>query len=97
MDMNMIETFYLFIFVDESTYEMTCAINFKDAVWEMAKYTGCGSEIFLKSLKGFEPDDIEGIISIFNHFSASTISKVYIIEKKIYDNKKGGVLYEKEK
>lgn len=90
------ETFYLFVFVDETTYEMTCAVNFKDAVWEMAKYTGWGSENFRKCLKGFEPDDIEGIISIFNYFSAFTISKVYVIEKKIYDDIKGGVQHEKE-
>lgn len=88
----MTETFYLFMFADGSIHEMTCAINFKDAVWETAKYTGFGSELLLKCLKGFEPDDIGGIISVFNHFSMSKIAKVYVVEKKNYDDAKGGVL-----
>ena len=90
------ETFYLFVFADESIYEMTCAVSFKDAVWEMAKYTGCGSELLLKCLKGFAFDDIEGMLSIFNHFSSGMVTKVYVVDRKIYDDRKGGVIEGRE-
>ena len=85
------ETFYLFEFVDGDLYEMTCAVSFKDAIWEISKYTGSGSELLLKCLKGFQEQDIQGMIDIFNHFSAYTIQKIYVIEKLLYDDMKGGV------
>ena len=80
------ETFYLFLFDDGSTYEMNCAISFRDAVWEMAKYTGNSTDMFNKCLNGYEDDDMDGIIDLFNHFCYySAIDKVFIIERKIFD------------
>ena len=83
----MTEKFYLFIFNDDSKYEMTCAVSFKDAIWEMAKYTGCGSDLFLKSLKGFDETDIEGLIALHNHFSHESIESVYEIKTKLWEGR----------
>ena len=86
----MTETFYLFVFADEGIYEMNCAISFKDAVWEMAKYTGNSTDMFAKCLKGYEDDDINGIIDLFNHFcNYYAISKVFVVERKIFDVTEG--------
>lgn len=64
----------LFVFgIDESLYEVR-VLSFKEAIRQAAKYTGCDSDLFQKSLNGFEETDIEGIIKLFNHFSQSTIS-----------------------
>lgn len=82
--------FYLFIFADNSTYEMNCAVSFKDAVLEMAKNTGNSSDMFCKCLNAYKNDEIDGIIELFNHFCSydyDKISKVYIIDRKIFDDK----------
>ena len=81
----MTEKFYLFQFDDDRTYEMTCGVSFKDALWEMAKYTGNGSTRLCKSLKGFDSEDIAGIIDIFECLSMVRIQNVYIVDKKIYN------------
>ena len=86
---EMKEKFYLFQFGDDSTYEMTCGISFKDALWEMSKYTGHSSELLLKSLRGFEENDIDEMIDLFERLNEGTrIQNVYIVEKKIYDQDK---------
>lgn len=82
--------FYLFIFADNSTYEMNCAVSFKDAVLEMAKNTGNSSDMFCKCLTAYKDDEIDEIIELFNHFCSydyDEISKVYIIDRKIFDDK----------
>ena len=82
--------FYLFIFADNSTYEMNCAVSFKDAVLEMAKNTGNSSDMFCKCLTAYKDDEIDGIIELFNHFCSydyDKISKIYIVDKKIFDDK----------
>lgn len=87
---TMNKIFYLFIFADNSTYEMNCAVSFKDAVWEMAKNTGNSSDMFCKCLGAYKDDEIEGIIELFNHFCSydyDEISKVYVIDRKIFDDK----------
>ena len=79
--------FYLFIFNDGSSYEMTCGISLKDAVWEMAKYTGNASELFRKSLFSdeFGEDDANDIINLFNHWCHySRIKSVYVVKKKLF-------------
>ena len=80
--------FYLFIFADNSTYEMNCAVSFKDAVLEMAKNTGNSSDMFCKCLNAYKDDEIDGIIELFNHFcyDYDRISKIYIVDKKIFDS-----------
>lgn len=84
------EQFYLFQFGDDSTYEMTCGVSFKDALWEMSKYTGHSSEMLQKALKGYDENDIEGMCNLFEALTWGVqIQAVYIVEKKIYDwNKK---------
>lgn len=82
--------FYLFIFADNSTYETNCAASFKDAVLEMAKNTGNSSNMFCKCLTAYKDNEIDEIIELFNHFCSydyDEISKVYIIDKKIFDDK----------
>ncbi len=81
---------YLFVFEDDTTYEMQCGISLKDAVWEMAKYTGNSSEMFRKSLfsKEFKDDDVNDIINLFNHWCYySPIKAVYVVREKIYTQK----------
>lgn len=83
------EIFYLFIFADNSTYEMNCAVSFKDAILEMAKNTGNSGDMFCKCLNAYKDDEIEGIIELFNHFCSydyDRISKIYIVDKKIFDS-----------
>lgn len=83
------EVSYLFIFADNSTYEMNCAVSFKDAVWEMAKNTGNSSDMFCKCLNAYKDDEIYGIIELFNHFCYyDKISKVYVIDRKIFDDRR---------
>lgn len=81
------EQFYLFQFDDGSTYEMTCGISFKDALWEMSKYMGHSDEMLLKALKGYDSNDIDGICALYKALRpyAPRIQAVYIIKKKIYD------------
>lgn len=87
---TMNKIFYLFIFADNSTYEMNCAVSFKDTVLEMAKNTGNSSDMFCKCLTAYKDDEIDGIIELFNHFCSydyDEISKVYVIDRKIFDDK----------
>lgn len=82
------EQFYLFVFEDDSTYEMTCGVSLKDAVWETAKYNGISSELLQKSLRGFENGDVNGVIDLYNLFVHSPndrIAKIYIVERVLYD------------
>lgn len=76
--------FYLFVFDDNTYYEIERAVSFKEAVWEMAEYTGSECDLLMKSLKGFEESDINGIISLFNMFATCEVSKVYEISKIVY-------------
>ena len=85
-EQEMKEKFYLFQFDDDSIYEMTCGISFKDALWEMSKYINRCSARLLKALKGFDENDVDGIIDLFECLSVGKrIQAVYIVEKKIYD------------
>ena len=87
------ERVYLFVFDDDRLYEASDApydtndetASFKNAVWKAAEHTGCNTELFEKSLKGFDKTDIEGIVKLFNHFSQSTIEKVFLIKEKLYN------------
>lgn len=81
------EQIYLFVFEDDTTYEMCCGISLKDAVWEMAKYTGNASEMFRKSLFSdeFGEDDTNDIVSLFNHWCYySCIKSVYVVKEKLF-------------
>lgn len=84
------EKYYLFIFDDDSFYEMTCGISPKDALWEMAKYRGEGSDMLLKCLRGYEEDDIKGMVELYN-----TLSN-YDVIKEIKCADKIEVLYKKK-
>lgn len=81
------EQIYLFVFEDDTTYEMCCGISLKDAVWEMAKYTGGVSELFRKSLFSdkFGENDVNDIINLFNHWCYyPCIKSVYVVKEKLF-------------
>ena len=81
------EIFYLFIFNDNGIYEVNNAVSFKDAVLKTGEYTGNSSDMFCKCLNAYKDDEIDGIIELFNHFCYyDKISKVYIIDRKIFDS-----------
>ena len=81
------KTWYHFIFNDDTFYDMTCAVSFKDAIWEMAKYHNNATELFRKCLNGYDEEDIAGIVEMYNHFAYTDIGEIYVIEKAIYPNK----------
>ena len=82
------EVSYLFIFADNSIYEVNNAVSFKDAVLKTGEYTGNSSDMFCKCLNAYKDDEIDGIIELFNHFCYyDKISKVYVIDRKIFDDK----------
>lgn len=81
----MSEKHYLFIFQDNIYYDV-CATNIKNAVKEVALYYGEASKIFLKCISGYNDDDIEGLIELYNHFAYTSISKVYVIEDVLYSD-----------
>ena len=51
---------------------------------ELAEYTGSDTDLFRKSLKGFDEDDIAGMVDLYNHFAYESITEVYIIGELIY-------------
>jgi len=77
------EKCYLFILQDDSHY-VKCAINFKNAVQELAIYYGEASEMFLKCMNGYSEDDIKGIVELYNHFAYTPVVKAYVIENMLY-------------
>ena len=82
------EVSYLFIFNDGGIYEVNNAVSFKDAVLKTGEYTGNSSDMFCKCLNAYKDDEIDGIIELFNHFCYyDKISKVYVIDRKIFDDK----------
>ena len=82
------EVSYLFIFNDNGIYEVNNAVSFKYAMLKMAEYTGNSSDMFCKCLNAYKDDEIDGIIELFNHFcyDYDRISKIYIVDKKIFDS-----------
>ena len=83
------EVSYLCIFADNSIYEVNNAVSFKDAVLKTGEYTGNSSDMFCKCLNACKDDEIDGIIELFNHFCSydyGKISKVYVIDRKIFDD-----------
>ena len=75
---------YLFVFDDDKQYEAIDVCSFKTAVWQAAEYCGERSDLFQKSLNGFEETDVDGIIKLFNHFSYVSITKVYEIKSVVW-------------
>ena len=75
---------YLILFVDESSYEFRGAVSIRDLILETAKWTGISSAMFSKCVKGFDSNDLDGLVELFNHFSFNKINKIYQICSKIY-------------
>lgn len=69
-----------------------CMINnaesFKDAVYKLSEKEGIidmpSGDVFRKALKGFDDDDIDGIVSLHSHFSSYRIGSVFLIDKQVY-------------
>lgn len=81
------EQIYLFVFEDDTVYEMSCGISLKDAIYEMSKYTGNSSELFRKSIFSdeFGENDVDDLVNLFNHWCCySPIKTVYIVQEKLY-------------
>ena len=82
---------YIFFYnFDEGAVVINNADSFKDAVYKLCEYEGRASTsdgFFATVLKGFDNNDIDGIISLYNRNSRHTthgIDKVYLIDRKIY-------------
>lgn len=84
---NMKRTWYQFILNDGNVHDVPCAVSFKDAIWEIAKYHGEASDMLRKCLNGYDEEDIDGIVELYNHFAYMSIGEIYVIEKSIYSNK----------
>ena len=76
---------YLFIFTDNSFYQMTCGISYEDALWEMSKYTHTCSEVLRKALwEAPITTDIHEITAIYNGLNPNHMIKmVYTYEDRI--------------
>ena len=85
------EVSYLFIFNDGGIYEVNNAVSFKDAGLKTGEYTGNSSDMFCKCLNAYKDDEIDGMIELFNHFCSydyDEISKVYMIDRKIFGDRR---------
>lgn len=71
-------TSYLFLFNDyDFPVERINFSSFKVAIISLYDYFCGGSDLFLKCLKGFDENDVDGLISIFEYFSHYEVSKIY--------------------
>ena len=58
--------------------------------WPDSMATYLTGDMFCKCLTAYKDDEIDGIIELFNHFCSydyDEISKVYVIDRKIFDDK----------
>lgn len=78
---------YLFVFSDDSIYETDYVVNFKEAVRQTAQHAGDLHNLFFTCLKKFEIDDTENIVDLFNYFSYKSLTKIYTVSEKIYDDR----------
>ena len=76
---------YLFLFTDNSLYEMTCGVSYEDALWEMSKYTNTCSEVLHKALWEHPiTESVNEITAIYNGLNPNhMIKRVYIYEEKV--------------
>lgn len=83
---------YIFIYAyDDKISIIENASSFKDAIYKQCKKEGLVSmlgNLLEKALKGFDNDDIDGIISLYNHFSDNIIYYAFLIDKQIYNGER---------
>ena len=79
------EKHYLFIFDDGTRYDMRCGISLKDAIWEMAKYTGDTCEMFRKALFGYPDENADELVRLYGMFGWRRIIAIYIIAEQLYE------------
>lgn len=78
---------YLVLYNNED-YTHVDAENLEDCIIQFAKYTGCNTELFLKSLKGCQsPKDY---VRMYEHFSDYNINSILLIQQAIYDEEADG-------
>ena len=78
---------YLFVFAEGELYESAYHTSFKDAMGEMATYTGNDSEMFRKLLfsNAFGENEVDKLIELFNYRCYySPIEAIYVIKEKLY-------------
>lgn len=71
---------YLFVIYDRACpIEILNAESFKSAIEELSKHDDlvCSLDLFRKCLKGFDENDVDGVISLFEYFSDCKITSVY--------------------
>lgn len=69
------------------------AVTFKDALYKLCKAEGTkiltSYDVFEQVFIGFCDSNIDGMISLYNHFSDYKIDKVYLIDRKVFDREEG--------
>lgn len=55
--------------------------SFKEAIGKLADYSGEYTELFQRCLNGFDDDDVDGLISLYEHFVSNHIVKIYAAHK----------------
>lgn len=90
-------TKYLFIveygagyedFVPTSS-EKVKVTDFKSAVERVFEYYNGNNDMFFKGIRGFDNNDVDGIIEFHNHFSYYNIHKVFSFADVIWDENQG--------
>ena len=80
---------YMFVYeFDRPVRIIYNADSFKDAIYKRYEEEGLASlsnNLFGKALKGFDDDDIDGIVSLYNLFTDYPIYSIFLIEKQIYN------------
>jgi len=80
---------YMFVYeFDHPVRIIYNADSFKDAIYKRCEEEGLTSfyqgNLFEKALRGFDNDDVDGIVSLYNLFSEYPIYSVFLIDKQIY-------------
>ena len=70
---------YLIMGYDSCPYEVQCK-NVIDSVVEFAKYCGDYNDVFATAMSGVQSPEMA--IKMFNHFSSSKITEIYLIADK---------------
>lgn len=70
---------YHFHLTDDSSFDASCDLSFKEAILELAEYTDTDTELFRKCLMGFDECDFAGMVDLYDHFAYEVIEKVYVI------------------
>lgn len=75
-----------FVIFDKKGSTLIDAENVEDCIIQVADYTGCNSDLFLKALKGcHSPKDY---VDMHNQFSCCNIDTIIVIQQTLYDKER---------